>query len=468
MLCFRIRVIAFCLLTLVLTTNLRLVNADSTFTYQGELTNAGAPAHGSFNFQFKMWNAVVGGLQIGSTEVLNGVSVSEGRFTVQLDFGANAFDNNNRWLEVIVNSIALSPRQLITRSPYAIQTRGIYVNDEGKVGLGSTLATEMLTIKHEDANILLLSQGNDWGPEITMRNTASGISTIHGSLIFDDGSRLAEIGYVKPFIGPDGLQFSDSVGATMKIAEGGNVGIGTTDPQTPLEVMGLIQSSGEGASVAARNPNNDSASVTLGWLNDVARIRIGGEGPGAGGGLDIQRVANVSLMRILNNGYVGLGTTDPQARLHVEGNARVNVLEVMGADLAERFPTSTTDVIEPGTVMEIDPENPGELRIATSAYSTLVAGVVSGANGLPAGAVMGNMEGLEDAPAVALTGRVWVHCDASLCAIRPGDLLTTSITPGHAMRVDDHTRAHGSVIGKAMTGLDEGKCGLVLVLVGLQ
>ena len=68
---------------------------------------------------------------------------------------------------------------------------------------------------------------------------------------------------------------------------------------------------------------------------------------------------------------------------------------------------------------------------------------------------------------VAMTGRVWVYVDASFGAVEPGDLLTSSSTPGHAMLASDHGRAFGSVIGKAMTELKEGK-GLVLVLVNLQ
>ena len=60
-----------------------------------------------------------------------------------------------------------------------------------------------------------------------------------------------------------------------------------------------------------------------------------------------------------------------------------------------------------------------------------------------------------------------MSCDASNGAIQPGDLLTTSATPGHAMKVTDHHQAQGAIIGKAMTGLSEGK-GMVLVLVSLQ
>ena len=68
---------------------------------------------------------------------------------------------------------------------------------------------------------------------------------------------------------------------------------------------------------------------------------------------------------------------------------------------------------------------------------------------------------------VAMTGRVYCYVDASQGAIEPGDLLTTSDTPGYAMKVQDHDAAQGAIIGKAMTGLKEGK-GLVFVLVSLQ
>jgi hypothetical protein len=68
---------------------------------------------------------------------------------------------------------------------------------------------------------------------------------------------------------------------------------------------------------------------------------------------------------------------------------------------------------------------------------------------------------------VALVGRVYVWADASTDPIEPGDLLTTAERPGHAMKVKDHERATGAILGKAMTGLSEGQ-GLILTLVTLQ
>jgi hypothetical protein len=136
-----------------------------------------------------------------------------------------------------------------------------------------------------------------------------------------------------------------------------------------------------------------------------------------------------------------------------------------GSDLAEHF-----DVVaeaKPGLVVTIDPDHPGQLSIARSAYNRRVAGVISGANKLDAGMVLSDLPGSKNSLPVALSGRVWVYCDATRSAIEPGDLLTTSNTPGHAMKATNHAKAQGAIIGKAMTSLKSGR-GLVLVLVTLQ
>ena len=65
---------------------------------------------------------------------------------------------------------------------------------------------------------------------------------------------------------------------------------------------------------------------------------------------------------------------------------------------------------------------------------------------------------------VALAGKVYCKVDASFGAIELGDMLTTSATPGFAMKAQDPLRAFGSTIGKALSGLDAG-CGLIPILV---
>jgi len=125
------------------------------------------------------------------------------------------------------------------------------------------------------------------------------------------------------------------------------------------------------------------------------------------------------------------------------------------------------DEMEKGSVVVIDSEHPGQLKLSTRAYDTRVAGIVSGGNGINPGIALRQEGALADGQNVALTGRVYVQADAAFGAINPDDLLTTSDTPGHAMKVSDHAKAQGAILGKAMSSLEGGK-GMVLVLVTLQ
>jgi len=154
------------------------------------------------------------------------------------------------------------------------------------------------------------------------------------------------------------------------------------------------------------------------------------------------------------------------------GESRVvtSVLEITGgADLSEHFDVAADGfAVDPGSVVSIDPESPGDLCLSTAAYDRRVAGIISGADGIKPGLLMGQAGTVADGGyPVALTGRVYCKVDASFGAVVPGDLLTTSPTPGHAMIVSDHEQAQGAILGKAMTSLASGQ-GLVLVLVSLQ
>lgn len=143
-----LRIVA-CLVVIAASAGIAYAGGDTAFTYQGRLLDAGEPANGLFDFGFGLWDAANAGNQIGSTQILNGVPVADGLFTAQIDFGADAFDNAERWLEIAVDATTLSPRQPITRAPYSIQTRGIFVDNAGKVGIGTTAPSARLSLSEQ-------------------------------------------------------------------------------------------------------------------------------------------------------------------------------------------------------------------------------------------------------------------------------------------------------------------------------
>ncbi|MCS7300294.1 MAG: hypothetical protein NZ556_01890 [Fimbriimonadales bacterium] len=250
-------------------------------------------------------------------------------------------------------------------------------------------------------------------------------------ILFGNPSHSAAGGIVYNSGTANGFQFRTNGNITrMVLTDTGRVGIGTPTPPAQLTVDGAL-------------------SV------DPLRVRTE----------DSSGNATTRLI-VTAAGNVGIGTTAPDQRLVVNGTAKVDALQIVGGDVAEKFPV--LGEVEPGMVVEIDPDNPGHLRKARGAYNKRVVGVVSGANNLPAGAILGHLEGSESHTPIAISGRVWVYADATKCAIEPGDLLTTAEKPGYAMKARDPRKSHGAILGKAMTRLEKGKTGLVLVVVNLQ
>ena len=75
----------------------------SAFTYDGHLKQqGGGPPNAPADFEFSLWDAEAGGNQVAQTQAFNNVPVTDGHFSVQLDFGVDAFDGQNRWLEIAV------------------------------------------------------------------------------------------------------------------------------------------------------------------------------------------------------------------------------------------------------------------------------------------------------------------------------------------------------------------------------
>jgi hypothetical protein len=178
---------------------------DQTFTYQGQLRNAGQLVNGPVDLKISMWDADTGGSQVGSTNTFNAMQLNDGRFACGLNFGNAAFDGSNRWIQVEFRNPAgsgqyqaLSPRDKITATPYALYAlngaNGVWVYDTNqqsvsvmgkKVGIGTsnpTAALEVVSATGGDDSVKLPAGS------IGMSELASpGLVTTYGSY-FSNGS----------------------------------------------------------------------------------------------------------------------------------------------------------------------------------------------------------------------------------------------------------------------------------------
>ena len=121
----------------------------SSFVYQGRLTDSGTAANGNYDLQFTLFDGLSGGTQIGSTQAINTVAVSNGVFSVSLDFGASSFSGANRFLEIsarpsgVGSFTLLAPRQQVTATPYAIRSANASTADTAINATTATNATQL-------------------------------------------------------------------------------------------------------------------------------------------------------------------------------------------------------------------------------------------------------------------------------------------------------------------------------------
>jgi len=253
----------------------------------------------------------------------------------------------------------------------------------------------------------------------------------------------------------------------FSINANGNVGLGVPDAASGLHIRNksiLVENSG-GFSDILLNPTYNTYGGGI-ELQNIAGIRTvamrASDGTGQSGELMFYNPDDNTSTLELDGDYAGTG------------RSRIIVDELQikgGADFAEYFDVAASGEIKPeaGMLVSIDENNEGKLKVSRSAYDKKVAGIISGANGIKAGMIMGHKNTIADGEfPVAITGRVYVNAEAIQTAINPGDLLTTSSLPGYAMKASNFKRSQGAIIGKAMSKLEKGSKGMVLTLLSIQ
>jgi hypothetical protein len=225
---------------------------DRSFTYQGKLSQGGTPATGPVTLRFSLWDQAgagdppVGGALVGTAQVVTDVAVTEGLFSVALnagnEFGAQAFNGEQRWLQVEVcddgtcaAATVLGPRQAVTGAPYALGpwqlSGGSLSYTNGNVGIGTTTPAAPLHVVTPDEGLRIQgTSGTAWTGFHNAAGTAIGY--------VGDGSTTDANIYLGSY-GNDVILYTNAAALTAKAS--GLVGIGTSSPAERLDVRGNIK-----------------------------------------------------------------------------------------------------------------------------------------------------------------------------------------------------------------------------------
>jgi len=396
-------------------------NTNGFVSYQGVLETGGAPFTGTANLQFRLFVNSGGGTPL-VTRSVNNVAVADGLVNAEVEFGQAAFANQaDLWLEVAVQApagvgsfVTLTPRQRLTSSVFAMNTRGVRVDAQGRAALGAQSTQPLLS------TLNLATTAGD--------SRVLGVTTTAGferwTLNFGNSGELA-------WRSSGATNAAFTIDASNDIAFNG----GVTNPSGFGRVV-CLSGNASGNSSAGFVARNVQTGTTWSFgVNTAGGFSFFNSGPGS-------NVVSVPVLQITG-----------------------------GSDIAEPYdvaPARNSTAAEPGMLVVIDADRPGALRVADAPYDHKVAGIISGANGVHTGLTLTQERSIADGSMpIAKVGRVWALADADANGpIEPGDQLTTASTPGHAMRADT-ARAAGCAIGKAMSRLEKGR-GYVLVLVNLN
>jgi hypothetical protein len=329
--------------------------SPTAFTYQGQLRDESGPVNGTLDVRFTLYATQADGQALQSVEH-EGLALTNGLFRLSLDFGSAVLKTGGSWLEIAVRAYGsadsytvLTPRQKLTSTPYAIFAQAGSWNLVG-VAVGFPDGVEIGSKTPEPVGT---------GADMSRDQIAKGINPVNGDMTPSEGSRVAlaplatpnfvaKFGPPNPFGAPT---FLDSI----MFDNGTNVGIGTTNPGSKLDVAGTAQL--RGAAGGTGLFVNSSGNVGIRTTNPLRALQIGPSpdatftlepmdaSPNAGyirfgdktgwklhfgrsressllNGAPLNTGTTGVLMTIQDNGNVGIGTTSPGFKLDVTGPIR--------------------------------------------------------------------------------------------------------------------------------------------------
>jgi hypothetical protein len=321
----------------------------------------------------------------------------------------------------------------------------------------------------------------DAGPGLRARSAAAGI-------IGESTTWMGVFGLTQSSTGGNGVM-GQAVGTGAGVFGESSDGIGvlgqTSGPNTSAAGVRGVATNTDGACAAVVGENQGLGPGVLGTAGRDAGVTgfhgdprlqettVGSEGAKAGvfGASDVGAgllgyARSQSAAGVVAFGGITASAMGRPFAGEFFGNVQVHGdVFLAGQDCAEQFDLAGEEEAEAGDVVVISPS--GGIRRSVLPYDRAVAGVVSGAGSFRPGIMLGGDRRAARRRPIALVGKVFCKVDARSGAVRVGDLLTSSGTPGHAMVASDQARAFGAVLGKALGSL-HGEVGLLPILVCLQ
>lgn len=421
------------------------------------------------------------------------------------DTTVNISANSNNGGTVTLLHSNGSSRALLSASSAAGDLTLYGTNEVIRTRLHGGTDGSYLTLYAADGSSGLFLDGDDFGGGlISVRNTNSAARVLLDGLGLGGGGQIsvyANDGSLGANLYGDSggaglLALYNTNGATRAALDGlgssggGQMTLYANDGSAAVNIFGEASTGSHGGELSVNGPSATEGAQIVGETyggrmttfdeTGASTVLIGSSTSSGGFAYFYQADGGIGVNVDGDNsgsGYIAVNGTNGSANIILNGNSSgdgriiCDVLQINGgSDLSERFDISSVHApVKPGMIVSINPSKPGDLLVSQKAYDRTVAGIISGAGGVKPGMLMGQTGTKADGQhPVALTGRVYCYVDADAGgAIEPGDMITTSATPGHGMKVTDHSKATGAIIGKAMSPLPSGK-GLVLVLVSLQ
>ena len=279
------------------------------FNYQGNLNAGGLPANGTFDFEFAVYNSLTLGTQLGSTLTRSSVQVTNGVFSVSLDFGNLFGGTGNRYLEIRVKPVlggsytTLTPRTQLTATPYSVRS----IESDSSATLAGSPPSFFQNAANMNAGILpdgrlsnnipRLGTNNSFAGGIQIDNVDANNGTVGlNTLRFGGGATGEGIGSRRTAgANQFGLDFYTNSSPRISVALDGNVGIGTQTPAAKLDVNGNVNALNLPAMKGTqtfRDPRNLNAALIIaaGAFADLNTISVNVP---AAGTLLITATANV-------------------------------------------------------------------------------------------------------------------------------------------------------------------------------